>query len=104
MKVKKAWHVDVYGAPTVRIKELEGKELSLAKIYPFIGNNCHVVERVSLKKGVDMWVDEEGLLKGNSINRKATKFYQKAYDSLEVGIVGNAVIIDNTKDGDFIKD
>lgn len=107
MKVKKAWFIGTDG--TVRqLTELEGKELSLKAMYPIIG--CDIVEHVGLKKGVDMWVDEEGLLKGEFvINQKATLLYQGAYpDSIfppveELVIVGNAIVTDNTKAGDYLK-
>ncbi len=103
---KKAWLIPLEGASGVkRIPELEGKELSLKDLYPIIGNGCHLVERVQLKKGVEMWVDEEGLLKENWMNLIGTHLYQKAYphiDPSEIGVVGVAIIIDNTKAGDFI--
>ncbi len=56
-----------------------------------------------------MWVDEEGLLKNDFvINQKATLLYQGAYpDSIfppveELIIVGNAIVTDNTKAGNFM--
>jgi hypothetical protein len=105
MKVKKAWLIDFYGIE--RLPQLEGKELSLKAMYPIVGNGCHTIEHVGLKKGVDMWVDEEGLLKdGNVINRIATGMYRAAYphvDPAELGIVGRAIVTDNTKKGDYIK-
>lgn len=107
MKIKKAWLIDIEGAVT-RLPQLENKELSLKDMYPIIGNRCHLVERVQLKKGVDMWVDEEGLLKENTQNNVATFLYRQVYagvnnvDLNELLVVGNAIIIDNTKTGDFI--
>lgn len=107
MKIKKAWFVGVNG--TVRqLTELEGQELSLKAMYPIIG--CDIVEHVGLKKGVDMWVDEEGLSKNDFIvNKKATEIYQAAYPNSivppvgELIIVGNVIITDNTKAGDFMQ-
>lgn len=88
-----------------RLPQLEGKECKLQDMYSLIGNGCHIVEHVGLKKGVDMWVDEEGLLKENFLNPKATAYYRAAYphiDPREIGVVGNAIITDNTKAGSFI--
>lgn len=105
MKVKKAWLIDFDGA-VKQLPELEGKEISLKAMYPIVGNGCHIIEHVGLKKGVDMWVDEEGLLKENVINRYATALYRNAYpnvpDPSELVIVGRAIVTDNTKAGDFI--
>lgn len=110
MKVKKAWFVPQRGGgQPYRLMEIEGEELSLAALYPFIGNECRTVERVALKKGVDMWVDEEGLLKENAYNPIGSFLYQKAYKDAvfpnpeELGVVGNAIIIDNTKEGHFME-
>lgn len=104
MKVKKAFFVPIYGKVR-QLTELENKELSLSAMYPIIGNDCHIAQLVRLKKGVDMWVDEEGLLKENVLNLKATILYQRAYpdvDPVDLAIVGNAIIVDNTKKGDFM--
>lgn len=113
MKVKKAWLIPLYGGSKAvkRIAALEGKELQLKDLYPIIGNKCHTVERVLIKKGVEMWVDEEGLLKANAVNPIATFLYQHAYSTgrgirpaelADIGVVGTAVLIDNTKNGDYI--
>ncbi len=98
---KQAWLVALDGSVT-RLPQLEGKELKLADLYPIIGNDCSIVERVQLAQGVDLWVDEEGLLKENYMNMKGTELYRKAYpniDPADLGVVGNAIIIDNTKAG-----
>lgn len=107
MKVKKAFLIDLYGIK--RLPELEGKELSLRDMYPIVGNECRTIEHVGLKKGVDMWVDEDGLGKDNVLNRIATAMYRRAYspnifDVSELAIVGRAIVTDNTKAGDFISD
>lgn len=114
MKVKKAWFVPVSGNSKdfVRLPQLEGKELSFKDMYPIIGNGCHIVERVALTKGVDMWVDEEGLLKANPvINGMGTFLYQHEFSNghginpamlAQLGVVGNAIIIDNTAKGEYI--
>jgi hypothetical protein len=112
MKVKKAWLVSVDGTPLSPLTELEGKELSLKDMYPIIGNGCDIVQMVQLDKGVTMWVDEEGLLKDNVVkNEFATKLFNQKYalnnmlldgDENSGTIVGNAIIIDNTKAGKFI--
>lgn len=77
----------------------EKKDFTLQEMYKIIG--CELVEMVQLSKGVEMWVDEEGLLKEHPIeNTVATAYYRKAYphaDPDELLIVGNAIIQDKTK-------
>lgn len=104
MKVKKAWFLSEGGVLIKNLPEVEGKELDLKTLYPIIG--CTTIEHVALKKGVDMWIDEEGLLISNpKVNPEATRLYRAAYphiDPSELGIFGNAVVTDNTKVGNFI--
>jgi len=101
MKIKKAYLIDERSI--TRQPQLEGKELDLEVLYPLV--ECHIIEHVGLKKGVDLWVDEEGLLKPNFINRIASKMYQGAYPHVkeELGIAGRAILTDNTKKGDYIE-
>jgi len=94
MKIKKAWLIDTSGNIT-RIPSIEGKEMDFQTMYPLI--KCDTIEHVALKKGVDMWVDEEGLLKPNTVNQKAS--YLCSYDPQ---IVGNVIVTDNTKAGDYL--
>lgn len=100
MKIKRAYFIG-YDGLVKTLPSIEGKELDLKDLYILIGNDCSMIEHVSIKKGVDMWVDEEGLLKKNWLNKKATLLYQDAYKNKELGIVGNAILTDNTKDGFF---
>lgn len=113
-KINKAWLIPMHGGSTAvkNIPELEGKKLVLKDLYPIIGNGCHTVERVLLKKDVEMWVDEEGLLKSNSVNPIATFLYQHSHatrhgirpnELKDIGVVGTAVIIDTTKEGLYIR-
>ncbi len=114
-KTKKAWIIPLYGGNDAmkRIPALEGKELKLADLYPIIGNGCHTVERVLLSKGVELWVDEEGLLKEpRKVNPIATFLYQHAYatgrgispkELSEIGVVGTAILIDNSAKGYIIE-
>lgn len=106
MKIKKTYFVGVDGSIR-RTPELEQKELELSVLYPIIG--CTTVEHVGLKKGVDMWIDEEGLLKNDwKLNEKATAMYKDCFPFVseeakrELAIVGNAIITDNTKAGDYM--
>jgi hypothetical protein len=98
MKIKRAWFLGVDGEIKA-LPELEGKECNIAKMYPIIG--CDLVEHVGLGKGVDMWVNEEGLYQDPLImNTRATELYRKAYpliDPRELVIVGNVIVTDNTK-------
>lgn len=104
MKVSKAYYVGTSGS-VLRLESLEGKELSLKAMYKFIGPDCHTIEHVGLKKGVDMWVDENGLAGEDIIiNKKATQIYRDAYPHIApdaLFIVGNVIITDNTKAGAF---
>lgn len=103
MKIKKAFLVKVSGE-IERQPQIENKEISLKEMYSIIG--CEVVEHVKLKQGVSMWCDEEGLYRNPQINKVATKFYRGAYPNAlfpgELTIVGNVIITDNTKAGNFI--
>lgn len=59
--------------------------------------NFDYVEIVPLNDGMILVCDEEGLLKGEpKVNTIATKLYQSAYGTDQVGIVGDCVIC-NTK-------
>lgn len=70
--------------------ELPDGELTLQQMYDYI--DCGTVELVQLQEGVDLWCDEEGLLKsGFQVNHKATMLYRDAYKTDEVGVVGNAI-------------
>lgn len=92
------------GTETV-VEPKDGKKFSLAEMYELI--TCDTVEHVDLGKGVDMWCDEEGLMKANwQLNKKATAFYRAAcphVDPADLGIVGNALVVDNTKAQAFFK-
>ncbi len=103
MKVKKAWLIEVSGKVT-HLTQLEGKEMSFATMYPLIG--CSTIEHVGLGKGVDMWCDEEGLMTYEPVlNPLATFLMRRAYphvDPSDIGIVGNVIVTDNTKAGEFI--
>lgn len=71
--------------------------------------DCDMVEHLDLVKGVHLWCDEEGRLKDeNNVNKVATEYFHKAYPDDKYNwapfggkydIIGNAVIIDNTKEG-----
>jgi len=78
---------------------VDGKEFQLEEMYRLI--DCEIVELVQLGNGVDLWCDEEGLMKSNwMMNVKATELYREAHPDIppqELGIVGNALFVDNTK-------
>jgi hypothetical protein len=104
MKIKKAYLLTIDGLIR-RLPELENKEMMLDDMYRII--DCHTIEHVGLKKGIDLWIDEEGLFQEfPRINPIATKFYREANPLVpfqELGIVGNAILTDNTRAGNFIK-
>lgn len=106
MKIKKAWFIPAGAGSTAnRVNAIEDKEMDFDTMYPII--KCSTIEHVGLKKGVDMWCDEEGLLIDRPVcNIIATHLYRKAYphvDPSELAIYGNVIITDNTKAGDFIQ-
>lgn len=87
------------------IYPVDGKDFTLDEMYKIIG--CETIEHVQLAEDVDLWCDEEGLLKSDwIINPVATVYYRKAYpdvDPEELAIVGSAIIQDKTKEGNFFK-
>jgi len=82
----KAILIDVE-AKEVREIEVDGK---LDSMYASLG--CELVECVRLAKGVDLWVDEEGLCKS------LTKGFM--LKGAEQPIMGNGLILGNTRGGD----
>jgi len=76
---------------------LRDGELTLGEMYSAIG--CDIVERVDLQDGKsELWADENGLMKSDFIvNEVASGLYSKAYETDEVGIVGNAILTVNHK-------
>lgn len=82
-----------------------GKEFTLNELCSLI--ECDWVEHIDLVKGVHLWCDEEGRLVDEPVqNDVATAYFNKAYPPGKylypggvTNIVGNAVIIDNTKNG-----
>jgi len=107
MKTKRAYLITEDGQ-VERLEVLEGHELSFKHMHPLIG--CTMIEHVSLDGNadkVDMWVDEEFLMKDIPIlNPLATKLYRAAYphiDPNELAICGNAIVTDNSKSQDFLR-
>lgn len=101
---------EVEGTPLVHeelswVQPKDGREFSLKELYELL--ECELVEHLDLVKGVHLWVDEEGRLKDKPlVNVVATRYFNKAFpkDKYEypggvTDIVGNALIIDNTKNG-----
>jgi hypothetical protein len=75
----------------MKLKVINKKENqpTLEEAQEFVGG---WVERILLKNGDIMLIDEEGKLKQNSINPKATDHWIKSYGITDV-IVGNAILI-----------
>ncbi len=111
MKAKRAYRITTNGKIT-RLSELEGKEITLKSMYSLI--DCHTIEHIGLKKGVDMWIDENGKLEGLEINPIATRYFHScpqfapalyAQAGIPVDfVVGTVIVTDNTKEGGFIKE
>ena len=75
----------------MKLKIIKKKENqpTLKEAQEFVGG---WVERILLKNGDIMLIDEEGKLKQNSINPKATNHWVKSYGMNDV-IVGDAILI-----------
>lgn len=102
-------HVDDTPLVNERIEVVmpKGKDFTLEEMYALI--DCGTVEHIELAKGVHMWIDENGKSENKPFNEKATHYfhrselykpelYRKAGIPVDF-IVGNALIIDNTKKG-----
>jgi hypothetical protein len=74
-------------AKTVTEIDVNGK---LDSMYASLG--CDMVECVQLAKGVDLWVDEEGLCKGRTKGFMLKTFAQP--------IMGNGLILGNSRSGE----
>ena len=75
------------------ISPSNGKNFNLQELYKWLG--CEMIEVLNLPnlKGQILICDEEALCNGNNIvNRRATEVYRKAWDSDEVGVVGDAIL------------
>ena len=62
----------------------------LDELYQLIGEGCRIVERVQFPWG-EMWLDENGKLTGQEVNREATRIFHKQFGAVDV-IVGNVVL------------
>lgn len=67
----RALRLDADGNLTPTSLEEDARGTHLEALYQNIG--CDLVECVSLRDDLDMWVDEEGKLKGAPLNLGATK-------------------------------
>jgi len=75
----------------MKLKVINKKENqpTLEEAQEFVGG---WVERISLKNGNIMLIDEEGKLKNLDVNQKATDHWIKSFGINDV-IVGNAILI-----------
>ena len=75
----------------MKLKVINKKENqpTLEEAQEFVGG---LVERVQLKNGDVMLIDEEGKFKNLHVNQKATDHWIKSYGITDV-IVGNAILI-----------
>lgn len=81
--------IDVDGTETTVSPANPKKGFTLDEMYKLIG--CELVELIPLPHNQEMWVDEEGKIKGAPINRKATQVFQAAIGAFDA-IVGKALI------------
>lgn len=78
--------------------ELDGNNL-LRDMYRQIG--CRTVDVVELEPGLDMWLDEESLLKDDpALNQSATRMVLDFHGSLTQPYFGVALIMGSNRMGD----
>lgn len=81
------------GAETEVFPRDKRKGFQLAELYELIGNNCDMVELVTLADGRGMWLDEEGKFRrGLFANGKATDLLQQAGGIPGDVVMGNVLI------------
>lgn len=79
---------------TIDVIVLEkGKKESLEMLQKLVGGLIQGVRVLYMGKIRDAWVNEEGLIYSLPINHKASCFFQAAYDSDEIGLVGDVVVV-----------
>lgn len=67
------------------------EDVSFDDLYTLI--DCHTVELISMPHNIDLWVDEEGLLKENVY----TEIHIKGYDPIV--IAGTGIFLSFNEDG-----
>jgi len=77
------------GGMILEIEPLNQKDFTLSECYNFL--KCELIEVVNLSDGRIMIIDEEGKLKPNEINRRATILYQRDRQTNDM-IVGDAIV------------
>jgi hypothetical protein len=69
-------------------------------VYPMI--NTDMIEIVSLSEGLEMWVDEEGLLKNKPLNKYATDTVKETWKDRGINhqpyIVGDVAVLERIED------
>ena len=69
-------------------------------VYPMIDTN--MIEIVSLSEGLEMWVDEEGLLKNKPLNKYATATVKETWEDRGINhqphIVGDVAVLERIED------
>ena len=69
-------------------------------VYPMIDTN--MIEIVSLSEGLEMWVDEEGLLKNKPLNKFATATVKETWEDRGINhqpyIVGDVAVLERIED------
>lgn len=78
----------------------EIKKIELKHMYDLIG--CDLVEAVRLPKDIDIWVDEEGLLKSGNIVIGYKVEPNEESDGFELQLAGNALFLSSDEEGNTI--
>lgn len=78
------------------VEPADGKKFTLKEMQDHVGG---YIERVSLGGNDEMWVNEEGLLKGLPLNQKATALVRLRAPGFPGLIVGDVLVKCVTRNG-----
>lgn len=70
-------------------------ETFLSQAYALIGNSCRCMDIARLPHNIDVWVDDEGLLKSLPI----AMTHIKTEDNAEYTLAGNLIFLSHDKEG-----
>jgi hypothetical protein len=70
------------------VAPVNGSDFQLPELQRFVGG---YIERVSLRNGDEMWLNEEGKLMGLPVNWDATDLFQRTHGPIDV-IVGDVLV------------
>lgn len=78
----------------VKVEKVNDEDISLKEMYRLI--NCDLVELVRLTDNINIWVDEEGLLKSGNVVTEIIS------DDMKIKLAGKILFLKEDKDGKSI--